>query len=99
MNVNQLEGSWNQIKASVREKFSKLTDQDLQQISGKKDVLIAKLQERYGYNREQAQKELDNWLQHQGEMGTPRTHAAGGSSGTSQTGSSHGPSGSEGGKR
>jgi len=65
MNWNEVEGKWNQMKGTVREKFGKLTDDDLQVIAGKKDQFLGKLQERYGISREQAQKDLDNWLQSQ----------------------------------
>jgi uncharacterized protein YjbJ (UPF0337 family) len=69
---NELEGKWKQMKGTVREKFGKLTDDDLQVIGGKKDQFLGKLQERYGISREQAQKDLDNWLQGQHQM-EPRT--------------------------
>lgn len=87
MNSDQLEGQWKQLKGSVREKFGKLTDDDIQVIGGKKDQFLGKLQERYGLSREQAQKDLDNWLQTQQktqkaggsyETGTPRTRTSGG---------------------
>jgi uncharacterized protein YjbJ (UPF0337 family) len=78
MNSDELQGKWNQLKGSVREKFGKLTDDDLQVIAGKKDQFLGKLQERYGITREQAQKDLDNWLQTQHETGTPKTRASGG---------------------
>jgi len=77
MNWNEVEGKWNQMKGSVREKFGKLTDDDLQIIGGKKDQFLGKLQERYGISREQAQKDLDNWLQGQHQTETPRTRASG----------------------
>jgi uncharacterized protein YjbJ (UPF0337 family) len=87
MNWDQVEGQWKQLKGSIREKFGKLTDDDLQTIGGKKDQFLGKLQERYGISREQAQKDLDNWLQtHPGmtahgarETGTARTRTSGGS--------------------
>jgi uncharacterized protein YjbJ (UPF0337 family) len=86
MNWDQVEGQWKQMKGSVREKFGKLTDDDIQVIGGKKDQFLGKLQERYGISREQAQKDLDNWLQSQHvthtaggsyETGTPRTKTSG----------------------
>jgi uncharacterized protein YjbJ (UPF0337 family) len=45
----------------VKEKWGKLTDDDLEVIEGKKDQLIGRLQERYGYSKEQAEKELNSW--------------------------------------
>jgi len=45
----------------VQEKWGKLTDDDLDVIEGKKDQLVGRLQERYGYSKEQAEKELKSW--------------------------------------
>jgi len=49
------------MKGSVKQRWGKLTDDDLTTLSGKKDELIGKLQERYGITREQATKEADEW--------------------------------------
>jgi uncharacterized protein YjbJ (UPF0337 family) len=78
MNWNEVEGKWNQMKGSVREKFGKLTDDDIQVIAGKKDQFLGKLQERYGMARAQAEKELDTWLHNAHEA--PHTRASGGGS-------------------
>jgi uncharacterized protein YjbJ (UPF0337 family) len=68
MNWDQIEGKWKQVKGSLREHWGKLTDDDLGLIAGKRDKLIGILQERYGWQREQAEKELDQWLKsHPGE--------------------------------
>lgn len=61
MNTDQWEGKWKQLKGSVKQRWGKLTDDDVTALSGKKDELIGKLQERYGITREQAQKEVDDW--------------------------------------
>jgi uncharacterized protein YjbJ (UPF0337 family) len=61
MNWDQIEGKWKQLKGSAKQQFGKLTDDDLEQISGKRDILVGKLQERYGIVKEQAQKEADEW--------------------------------------
>jgi uncharacterized protein YjbJ (UPF0337 family) len=61
MNSGQVEGKWKQFKGSVKQRWGKLTDDDIATLSGKKDELIGKLQERYGYSREQAEKEADDW--------------------------------------
>ncbi|HEV3196590.1 MAG TPA: CsbD family protein [Bryobacteraceae bacterium] len=58
MNSDQLEGQWKQMKGKMKEKWGKLTDSDWDVIAGKRDQFIGKLQERYGYNREQAEREL-----------------------------------------
>lgn len=62
MNSDQLEGKWKQVKGSARQKWGKLTDDDIDVIAGKRDQLIGKLQERYGYAREQAEKQADDWV-------------------------------------
>ncbi len=61
MNSDQFEGKWKQLKGSVKQQWGKLTDDDVSTLSGKKDELIGKLQERYGITREQALKEADDW--------------------------------------
>jgi uncharacterized protein YjbJ (UPF0337 family) len=61
MNSDTFEGKWKQLKGSVKQRWGKLTDDDITALSGKKDELIGKLQERYGYTREQAQREADEF--------------------------------------
>jgi uncharacterized protein YjbJ (UPF0337 family) len=61
MNWDQVEGKWKQLTGSVKQQWAKLTDDDLTFISGKKDELIGKVQERYGISREEAQKQADAW--------------------------------------
>ena len=61
MNSDQFEGMWKQLKGSAKQRWGKLTDDDLTAISGKKDELLGRLQQRYGYTREQAEKEADAW--------------------------------------
>ena len=61
MNWDQIAGNWKQFKGNVKEKWGKLTDDDLEVIEGKKDQLIGRLQERYGFTKEQAEKELKSW--------------------------------------
>jgi uncharacterized protein YjbJ (UPF0337 family) len=61
MNSDVFEGKWKQLKGSVKQRWGKLTDDDITAMSGKKDELVGKLQERYGYTKEQALKEADEW--------------------------------------
>ena len=61
MNWDQVEGKWKQAKGTVKERWGKLTDDDLDIIAGKRDQLIGKIQERYGVTKEAAQKEVDSW--------------------------------------
>ena len=62
MNWDQVEGKWKQFAGRFREKWGKLTDDDLQVIGGKKDQLVGKIQERYGMAKEQAQREVDDYV-------------------------------------
>jgi uncharacterized protein YjbJ (UPF0337 family) len=57
MNQDIAEGKWKQIKGSLKTWWGKLTDDDVEQISGNWDKLVGKVQERYGYDRDQAEKE------------------------------------------
>jgi len=61
MNWDQIEGNWKQLTGQVKEKWGKLTDDDLTVIAGKRDQLAGLLQERYGYVKEQAEQELDSF--------------------------------------
>jgi uncharacterized protein YjbJ (UPF0337 family) len=62
MNWDQIEGKWKQFSGRFREKWGKLTDDDWQNIAGKRDQLVGRIQERYGMAREQAQKEVEEFV-------------------------------------
>lgn len=61
MNWDTIKGQWKQFAGKVKAKWGKLTDDDLTTIAGKKDELLGKLQERYGYEKDQAERELDEF--------------------------------------
>ena len=61
MNWDQIEGNWRQLKGKAKQKWGRFTDDELDVIAGKKDVLIGKLQERYGIARQEAEQEADQW--------------------------------------
>ena len=61
MNWDIIEGKWKQLTGQIKQKWGKLTDDDLKLISGKKDELIGKIQERYGISKEEAKQQVDNW--------------------------------------
>jgi len=80
MNWDQVEGKWKQMKGSVREKWGELTDSDYEQIAGNRDKFLGRLQERYGYTRDRAEKELDEWMSTEtGTTDTPRMRTGGSS--------------------
>lgn len=61
MNWDTIQGNWKQFSGKAREKWGKLTDNDFQQIAGKRDQLVGRVQERYGITKEEAQKQADEW--------------------------------------
>jgi len=63
MNSQQLKGEWTVIKGKVREKWGKLTDDDLDVIAGRRDQLVGTLQKRYGMARDAVEKQVDEWEQ------------------------------------
>jgi uncharacterized protein YjbJ (UPF0337 family) len=64
MNENILEGKWMKLKGALREKWGDLTDDEVEQIAGKRDRLAGRLQERYGYTELEAEREIDDFLTH-----------------------------------
>jgi uncharacterized protein YjbJ (UPF0337 family) len=62
MNRDQLQGMWKQYKGAVKEQWGKLTDDDLDVIGGKYDQLVGRVQERYGIAREEAQRQVDEYV-------------------------------------
>jgi uncharacterized protein YjbJ (UPF0337 family) len=61
MNWDQIKGDWKQLAGKVKEKWGKLTDDDLTMIAGKREQFAGRIQERYGCAKEQAEKELDEF--------------------------------------
>ena len=59
MDWNRVEGNWKQIKGKVKEKWGRLTDDELDKIAGKRDQLEGKIQERYGIAKDQARKDIE----------------------------------------
>jgi uncharacterized protein YjbJ (UPF0337 family) len=62
MNWDTLKGKWAQYTGQFKSKWGKLTDDDWTTIGGKKDALVGKLQERYGHKKDQAEKEVDDFI-------------------------------------
>ena len=61
MNKDLFEGKWHEYKGKVKEKWGKLTDNDLTQINGKREALLGKLQTHYGYAKDRAESELEEF--------------------------------------
>jgi uncharacterized protein YjbJ (UPF0337 family) len=62
MDWDRVEGNWKQFKGKFKEKWGKLTDDDLDVIQGNRDQLEGKLQERYGTAKDQVRKDVDSCL-------------------------------------
>ena len=62
MNEDIIKGKWEQLNGKDKEKWGELTNDDLEIIEGKRDQLAGKLQERYGRTKDEAEKEIDDWL-------------------------------------
>jgi uncharacterized protein YjbJ (UPF0337 family) len=62
MDWNRVEGNWKQLKGSAKEKWGKLTDDDLNVIEGRREQLEGKLQQRYGFAKDQIRKDVDDWF-------------------------------------
>lgn len=62
MDWTRVEGNWKQMKGRVKERWGKLTDDDLTAIAGRRDQLEGMIQERYGYAKERARREIEDWF-------------------------------------
>lgn len=61
MDWDRIERNWRQLEGAVKDKWAKLTEEELAAINGHRDRLEGKIQERYGYDKDRAQKEIDDW--------------------------------------
>jgi uncharacterized protein YjbJ (UPF0337 family) len=62
MQWDRVEGRWNQIVGAVKARWSQLTDDDLNVIAGKRAQLIGRIQERYEIARDEAQRQVEQWI-------------------------------------
>jgi uncharacterized protein YjbJ (UPF0337 family) len=62
MNWDQVAGNWKQFQGKVKENWGKLTDDDVNVIEGRRDQLVGKVQERYGIAREEAERQVADFL-------------------------------------
>ena len=61
MNWEQIEGKWKQFKGAAKQRWGKLTDDDLDFVAGKRDQLVGKIQERYGISKDEAFRQIEQW--------------------------------------
>jgi uncharacterized protein YjbJ (UPF0337 family) len=62
MNEDILKGKWHEIKGNITQKWNKLTDDDLGQLKGSTEELLGLLQKRYGYQKDYAKKQIDDFI-------------------------------------
>jgi uncharacterized protein YjbJ (UPF0337 family) len=65
MDWNRVAGNWKQAQGKVKQKWGKLTDDDLTQINGQREQLKGLIQERYGWAKDMVRKDVDTWLKSQ----------------------------------
>lgn len=61
MNWQRIEGNWKQFTGKAKEKWGKLTDDDLTVINGKQEQLVGRIQTRYGIAKDEAEKQVSSW--------------------------------------
>jgi len=62
MNWDRIEGNWKQFKGKVVQRWGALTDDDLDVIEGRREELAGRLQHRYGVAKDEAERQIDEWL-------------------------------------
>jgi uncharacterized protein YjbJ (UPF0337 family) len=71
MNRHILQGNWKQFEGEARRRWGKLTDDDLDVVKGDAEILIGKVQERYGQQQDQAERDVNDWLKTMGPEPQP----------------------------
>lgn len=63
MNWDRIEGNWKQFSGKAQQQWGKLTNDDLHVVEGRRQELVGKIQERYGVAKDEAERQVDSWLQ------------------------------------
>lgn len=58
---DRIEGNWKQFRGKIKEQWGKLTDNELDVINGKREILAGKIQEAYGIGKADAERQIDEW--------------------------------------
>jgi uncharacterized protein YjbJ (UPF0337 family) len=66
MDWDRIAGNWKQWTGSAKEQWGKLTDDDLAIVNGQREQLEGKIQQRYGYSKDQVRQEVDDWMKRHG---------------------------------
>lgn len=62
MNQQQMKGKWHELRGKAKQRWGKLTDDDLDMIDGRREELVGRIQQRYGHSRDQVEREVDTFL-------------------------------------
>jgi uncharacterized protein YjbJ (UPF0337 family) len=62
MNWDQIAGNWKQFQGKLQEAWGDLTNDDIARIEGNQQQLVGRIQERYGITKEEAERQVDDWL-------------------------------------
>lgn len=62
MNWDRIEGQWKQLKGKALQRWGKFTDDDWDQMEGKREELVGKVQSLYGKQKDQAERDVDEWI-------------------------------------
>jgi uncharacterized protein YjbJ (UPF0337 family) len=61
MDSDRFKGNWKQLRGAVQEQWGKLTNDDLDVVEGQRDQLVGRIQERYGIEKDEARRQVDEW--------------------------------------
>ena len=61
MNQEQTSGNWKIFKGKIKEQWGKLTDDDLKVLEGSRDQLVGSVQKRYGIEKEEAERQVNEF--------------------------------------
>ena len=65
MDWNRIQGNWKQAQGKVKEKWGKLTDDDLTVVNGQREQLEGLIQKRYDMAKDMVRKDVDDWWKSQ----------------------------------
>ncbi|QFT57432.1 hypothetical protein FIU94_01235 [Sulfitobacter sp. THAF37] len=65
MNWDEIKGNWKQMTGSIKSEWGKLTDDEVTQAEGDRDKLVGKIQERYGVAKDEAERQVDDFVARQ----------------------------------
>jgi uncharacterized protein YjbJ (UPF0337 family) len=68
MNWDRIEGNWKEFKGKVKERWGKLTDDDLEVVEGRRDQLAGQIRKRYGLAKDEADRQIEDWMREPGVL-------------------------------